>query len=55
MEQLELFASYKRLDGIGGTIKGYRQSIKTGNALPQIKESLNLEQVQENKVFHVRF
>lgn len=50
MEQLELFASYKRLDLIGGTIKGYKSAIKIGTPLKLPNKELDLEEVESNQI-----
>jgi hypothetical protein len=49
-ENIELNASYKRLDLIGGVIKGYRHSVKIGAQLKLPNEELDLEEVESNKI-----
>ena len=48
MEKLELFASYKRLDLIGGTIKGYKNAVKIGEQMNLPNKDLDLESVESN-------
>ena len=50
-ENLELFASFKRLDEISGTIKGYKNALRVGIQIKKPKADYNLDDISDNQVY----
>jgi hypothetical protein len=54
-EKLEVFASYKRLDGIGGTVRGFKHAAKLGQPVRMPIGNFNLDQIESAQVYQLRY
>ena len=55
MENLELFPSFKRSDGVSGSIKGYKKAEKLGSAVRIPIGDYKLDKIGNNEVYQIRF